>query len=84
MELLLDDVLSENLKKQTVRFSSKLNFSITRKNDPHQLYHYFVIDLETLESDYTIPFVSDLELDADNVSVYTTKRLETYYHEVIK
>ncbi len=81
---ILDPVLATNLKKHTVRFSSKLQFSITSNNDPHNLYHYFVIDLETLKEDYNIPFVSDLELDSSNVSVYTTKRLETYYHEVIE
>ena len=80
----LDTVLQENLKKQTVRFSSKLNFSITSKNDPHNLYQYFVVDLENLDPEYAIPFVSESELDIDAVSVYTTKRLETYYHEVVK
>jgi len=79
----LDSVLQENLKKQTVRFSSKLNFSITSKNDPHNLYQYFTIDLEKLTEDYSIPFVSKLELDIGKISVYTTKRLETYYHEVL-
>ena len=80
----LDTVLQENLKKQTVRFSSKLNFSITSKNDPHNLYQYCVVDLENLDPEYAIPFVSESELDIDAVSVYTTKRLETYYHEVVK
>jgi hypothetical protein len=81
---ILDSLLQENLKKQTVRFSSKLNFSITSKNDPHNLYQYFTIDLETLTENYSIPFVSEIELDINQISVYTTKRLETYYHEVIK
>lgn len=81
---ILDNLLQENLKKQTVRFSSKLNFSITSKNDPHNLYQYFTIDLETLTENYSIPFVSEIELDIDQISVYTTKRLETYYHEVIE
>mgnify|MGYP003652029952 CR=1 FL=1 len=81
---ILDNLLQENLKKQTVRFSSKLNFSITSKNDPHNLYQYFTIDLETLTENYSIPFVSEIELDIGQISVYTTKRLETYYHEVIE
>jgi hypothetical protein len=81
---ILDNLLQENLKKQTVRFSSKLNFSITSKNDPHNLYQYFTIDLETLTENHSIPFVSEIELDIGQISVYTTKRLETYYHEVIE
>lgn len=82
--LKLDEVLEESLKNQTVKFSSKLNFSITKRNDPHTLYNYFIIDLEKFSVGYSIPFASDLELDVDNVSVYTTKRLETYYHEVLR
>ena len=82
--LKLDDVLEESIKNQTVKFSSKLNFSITKRNDPHTLYNYFVVDLEDFNVGYNIPFASDLELDVDDVSVYTTKRLETYYHEVLE
>jgi len=82
--LKLDEVLEESIKNQTVKFSSKLNFSITKRNDPHVLYNYFIVDLENYSPHYNIPFASDLELDVDNVSVYTTKRLETYYHEVLE
>lgn len=82
--LLLDPALKENLEKQTVKFTSKLNFSITGKNDPHCLLQFFVVDLENINEDFSVPFVSDLELDTNAVSVYTTKRLETYYHEVLE
>jgi len=82
--LKLDDILYQNLKSQTVKFTSTLNFSITKKNDPHTLYKFFVVDLQSIkDEDFVVPFESDFELDADNISVYTTKRLETYYHEVL-
>tara|TARA_R110000772_G_scaffold87581_1_gene182535 strand:+ start:154 stop:735 length:582 start_codon:yes stop_codon:yes gene_type:complete len=82
--LILDKSLADNLKAQTVKFTSALNFSITSKNDPHNLYQYFVVDLNNITENYSIPFVSGLELDEHQISVYTTKRLETYYHEVLQ
>lgn len=82
--LKLDDILQQNIKSQTVKFTSTLNFSITKKNDPHTLHKFFVVDLATIQdNDFSVPFDSDFELDVDNISVYTTKRLETYYHEVL-
>lgn len=79
----LDSLLEENLKSESLDFSTKLNISITSKNDPHNLHQYFTVDLKTY-NDLEIPFVSDLELDVTKISVYTTKRLETYYHEVLE
>jgi len=44
-----------------------------------------VIDLSELdENGFEVPFTSQIELDANALSVYTTKRLETYYHEVLQ
>ena len=76
----LDPMLDENIKNRKLIFSSAYNFSVCGKNDPHNFYQYFQIDLNNIKS---IPFVSDYELDIGSVSVYTTKRLDTYYHEVI-
>lgn len=75
----LDPALSENIENKKITVTTEYNFSITSKNDPHNLYHYFQIDLNNVRP---VAFVSDFELDADNVSVYTTKRFESYYHEV--
>lgn len=83
--LKLDDSIKENIKNKTVQFTNSLNFSITKHNDPHILYNTFVIDLKTIsDNDVEVPFASDFELDSSAISVYTTKRLETYYHEVIE
>ena len=83
--LKLDPSLKENLKNKTVQFTNSLNFSVTKQNDPHILYNFFVIDLKTIsEEDIEIPFTSEFELDSNAISVYTTKRLETYYHEVLE
>lgn len=83
--LKLDDSIKENIKNKTVQFTNSLNFSITKHNDPHILYNFFIIDLKLISTDdVKIPFSSDFELDANEISVYTTKRLETYYHEVLE
>jgi len=83
--LKLDESIKENLKNKSVQFTNSLVFSITKHNDPHILYNLFVVDLKTIsEQDIEIPFTSEFELDSDAISVYTTKRLETYYHEVLK
>jgi hypothetical protein len=82
--LILDKSLADNLKAQTVKFTCYLIFIIKIKHDPHNLYQYFVVDLNNITENYSIPFVSGLELDEHQISVYTTKRLETYYHEVLQ
>lgn len=82
--LKLDETLQYNLKANILKFTSLLNISITKKNDPHQLYKSFIIDISQLDDDgFEVPFTSQIELDATALSVYTTKRLETYYHEVL-
>jgi len=83
--LILDETLQYNLKQKSLKFTSALNISITKKNDPHHLHNSFVIDLSELdENGFEVPFTSQIELDANALSVYTTKRLETYYHEVLQ
>ena len=61
--------------------SHHLMFSITKENDPHELYRVFKINLNSLE-DYKIPMICDEEL-LEN-SVYTLKRFESYSIEVIQ
>ena len=56
-------------------------FSITKENDPHELYRVLQINLNSLE-DYKIPMIYNEEL-LEN-SVYTLKRFESYSIEVIQ
>jgi len=59
-------------------------FSITRFNDPHQLERYIIIRLtDLIDLDFEIAFENQIEQTSSLLSVYTIKRLETYYHEVI-
>lgn len=80
----LNETIKENLKNKTLSVNKPLIFSFTRFNDPHQLEKFITIELnELVTKDVEIPFTTQIELDIFALSVYTIKRLETYYHEVI-
>lgn len=81
---IVDDGLKTYLKSQKVAYNRVLNFSITRKNDPHDLYHLITIDFKKLieQNSVEIPFKYQTEESNNNLSVYTTKRFENYLYEV--
>lgn len=80
----LDMAIKDNFRNKKLSFSKPLVFSITRYNDPHQLEKYVSITFEQiLDTPHELSFDSQIELDPNGLSVYTIKRLETYYHEVI-
>lgn len=85
-QFILDTAIKENFKTKNIHLDKTLSFSITRYNDPHQLEKFFTIRIGELLSDTDVEFefVSEIEIDANALSVYTTKRLETYLHEVIE
>ena len=62
-----------------------LYFSITAKHDPNIFYRSleFTVGDLVMESSPTIPFIYDVEHDANNVSIYTAKYFENYAHEII-
>ena len=71
--------ICENFRKNNLNFNQVMGFSITRKNNPNHLHRFFTIDISSvITGDYSIDFDSDLELDPDGFSVYTSKRLESY------
>lgn len=53
-------------------------FSVTKKSDPNILYKMLNFD-ENLE----LPFTEDFEFDDTEISVYTTRRFDSYFFEVI-
>lgn len=81
----IDQGLKKYLKSQAEISNKKIHFSITRKNDPHELYRLILVDFKDLvEKDCVeIDFSYQSEESVDNLSVYTTKRFETYSYEVI-
>tara|TARA_R110000868_G_scaffold102091_1_gene281123 strand:- start:60720 stop:61307 length:588 start_codon:yes stop_codon:yes gene_type:complete len=80
----LDVAIRDNFLGKNLHLDKTLYFNITRYNDPHQLEKIFTISINELLINDTVKFAFDLEieLDVNALSVYTTKRLETYCHEV--
>lgn len=80
----LDEAISDNLQKGKLVYKSQLGFSITDKNNPHVLHQFISINTADLAKNVLkFKFSSDLELDANAISIYTIKRFEEYYHEVL-
>ena len=65
--------------------TEKLYFSVTSKYDPNVLYRSLEFTVSDLLSDETsvIPFITELEQDSGDVSIYTAKYFDSYAHEVI-
>jgi hypothetical protein len=82
----LDNVIKENFRTKNMHLNSILTFSISKYNDLHQLERFIKMSINDLiaSDEITIPFESEIELDENALSVYTTKRLDTYIHEVIQ
>jgi hypothetical protein len=79
----IDQGLKDYLTSVSSAHRQKIHFSVTRKNDPHELYRLIIIDFnELVENNIEIPFKYQSEESKDNISVYTTKRFETYLYEV--
>ena len=81
----IDNQIKLNFENNNLNFNQPMGFSITRKNNPNHLERFVVVDVTSiLDSTYSIDFEDELELDPTALSVYTAKRLESYYHEVLQ
>ena len=80
----VDQGLQSYLKSQVLSYNKKIHISITRKNDPHDLYHLIIFDFDKLINDriLEVPFRYQSEESETDLSVYTSKRFETYVYEV--
>jgi len=69
-----------NLKSKGVSLNANLMFSVTEKNDPNVLYKTLFIDFGQAVGDnyYIIPFTMPFEETNLPISVYTSKRFDTY------
>lgn len=79
------------LDKDTLKFINqhKINlfdtmmFSITKKDDPNILYkNLYVEQQDILNKSVSIPFDSNFEFDADDVSIYTNRHFNTYDYRI--
>jgi len=81
----IDAQITKNFTDNNLNYNQPMGFSITRKNNPNHLERYFIVDVMKIVNDqFTIDFDSEIELDPNALSVYTAKRLESYYHEVLQ
>ena len=73
------------LKTSGYSAAETLYFSVTSKYDPNILYRSLEFTISDLLSEKTsvIPFITELEQDSADVSIYTAKYFDSYAHEVI-
>ena len=76
----LGDGLKRNLRRQGIRFNSKVNFSVTKKHDPNVLYKTLAIDFsKILQDNYAVlPFTMPFEHNNAEISIFTSRRFDTY------
>jgi len=76
----------KNITNQVVNLNRKLHFSITAKDDPNVLYKTFILDFaETVRQHYAVlPFTELFEYEPVDISIYTTKKFNTYQFKRIK
>lgn len=81
----LGDSLKRNLRRQGIQFNSKVNFSVTKKHDPNILYKTLAVDFsKILQDNYAVlPFTMLFEHDDAEISIFTSRRFDTYWFERI-
>jgi len=72
--------LKTNLRSKGISLNANIMFSITAKNDPNILYKTLFIDFGRMVNDnyYIIPFTMPFETVNESISVYTSRRFDTY------
>ena len=77
--------LKANIFAQKVSLNNAISFSITKVNDPNILYKTLQLDFAKLENNKyaIIPFTADFEFLGEPISIYTMKKFDKYYYEVI-
>lgn len=70
----------KNLKSKGVSLNANIMFSVTKKNDPNILYKTLFVDFNQTVNDnyYIIPFNMPFEETEEPISIYTSKRFDTY------
>jgi hypothetical protein len=84
-EFILSPKIKMSMNAASAENGGWVNFSCTRKGDPHELYQMLrvrLVDLVT-EDSVKIPYYSNNKFDISDISVYTMKKFERYHYEVI-
>jgi hypothetical protein len=78
-QLSIDEEFEKQINDQKITIDmSNYFFSVTKQSDPNVLYKLLNFD-ETMQ----LPFTKDFEFDDSKISVYTTRRFDSYYYEEI-
>jgi hypothetical protein len=78
-ELHVDETFKKELSDQKIAVDmTNYFFSVTKQSDPNVLYKLLNFD-ETMQ----LPFTEDFEFDDSEISVYTTRRFDSYFFEVV-
>jgi len=77
--------LKNNLRSKGVSLNTNIMFSITEKGDPNILYKTLFVDFGRLVSDnyFIAPFDMPFESTNQPISVYTSRRFDTYQYKRI-
>jgi hypothetical protein len=72
--------LKQNLRSRGVSLNTGMMFSITSKADPNVLYKTLSVHFGTVVNDNycIIPFSMPFETEQESISVYTSRRFDTY------
>ena len=83
--MLINPYTKKFLQTSGYKSTETLYFSVTSKYDPNILYRSLEFTIGDLLSEETsiIPFISELEQDNTDVSIYTAKYFDSYAHEII-
>ena len=76
----LGKTFKQNLRSKGVSLNANVMLSVTEKNDPNILYKTLFVDFNRLvnENYFILPFTMEFENVDTPVSVYTSKRFDTY------
>lgn len=76
----IGDDLRKNLRSKGVRLNQGMMFSITAKGDPNVLYKTLSVHFGTVVNDNycIVPFSMPFEEEREAISVYTSRRFDTY------
>lgn len=76
----IGDDLRKNLRAKGVKLNQGMLFSITAKGDPNVLYKTLSAHFGTVVNDnyFIVPFSMPFEEEHEQISVYTSRRFDTY------
>lgn len=81
----LDNKVAVFLTDYGLSLYDKILLSVTEKDDPNILKRSLYIDLgELVENPSIIPFKFDFEFEGTDVSIYTSKYLNSYNYKVVE